>query len=350
MSESLICSRISLHFHPSTPILNTQKNKAPEQEIVIVKSFRLFPVAIAFFMITIQCANLKDARKAYDEQNHTRVIQLCRQAIASDSADVDAYLLLSRSYRRVDSLDMALNTVQTAYRLDARSPEILDVYIGTLVDLGQRAASEDKHRDAMTYFESAESLSPQNPDVLRPMADLYFLQGELGKAEEMYEKLTTIVSDSTVTQRLAEIETRSQDATALFEKGLKAYKNGRFKTSKSFCSKALKIKVDHIDARYILLMADGRLHVKRATKKSYWDAIDAFGKAAGLRSDAAEPHFRMAQAYEKKDPDEFVNAIDAYEMALKLEPDGSIADICKKKIKELKTRKEKLDKFWGRKK
>jgi len=340
----------NLHFHTSTPILNTQKNNALEQEIVIVKISRLFPIAIILFMIIMQCAHLNDARKAYDEQNDTRVIQLCRRAIASDSTDVDAYLLLAKSYRRVDSLDMALRTIQTAYRLDSESPEILDVYIGTLIDLGQRAASEDKHRDAMAYFESAESLSPENPDVLRPMADLYFQQGELDKAEEMYKKLNTIFSDSTVTQKLAEIEKHSQDAASLFEKGLKAYKNGRFKTSKSFCTKALKVKVDHADARYLLLMADGRLHVKKATKKSYWDAIDAFGKAAGLRSDAAEPHFRMAQAYEKKDPDEFVNAIDAYEMALKLEPDGAFAKVCKKKIKELKTRKEKLDKFWGRKK
>jgi tetratricopeptide (TPR) repeat protein len=245
---------------------------------------------------------------------------------------------------------MALSTIKTAYRLDAGSPEILDVYIGTLVDLGQQAVSEDKHHDAMIYFESAESLSPQNTDVLRPMADLYFQQGELDKAGDIYERINTIISDSTVTKRLAEIEKRSQDAASLFEKGLKAYKNGRFKTSKSFCNKALQVKVDLTVARYLLLMADGRLHVKRATKKSYWDAIDAFGKAAGFRSDAAEPHFRMAQAYEKKDPDEFVNAIDAYEMALKLEPDGAFAKVCKKKIKELKTRKEKLDKFWGRKK
>ena len=116
-----------------------------------------------------------------------------------------------------------------------------------------------------------------------------------------------------------------------------------------FC-KAIKLKADFDDARYHLLMVEGRLEFKKATKKSYWDAIDAFGRAAALKSNAAEPHFRLAQAYEKKDPDEFVNAIDEYEAALRLEPDGPFSKASQKKVKELKARKEKMDKFWGRKK
>ena len=81
-----------------------------------------------------------------------------------------------------------------------------------------------------------------------------------------------------------------------------------------------------------------------------WDAIAAFGKAAAIRSEVGEPHFYMARAYEKKDPEEFVNAIEAYEKALQTEPEGPFASACKKKIRELKARKDKLDKFWGRKK
>ena len=182
------------------------------------------------------------------------------------------------------------------------------------------------------------------------MGDLYFKLGEFDQATIYYEKLLSIVSDSLATVRLSEIKKKTQNAYVLHEQGLNALRKGNFKTAKTLFTKAIKEKSNFKEAQYHLLLAVGSLSYKMATKKSCWDAIEAFGKAAAIRSETAEPHYRMARAYERKDPNEFVNAIEEYEMALRLEPEGPFANECKKKIRELKTRKEKLDKFWGRKK
>ena len=98
-----------------------------------------------------------------------------------------------------------------------------------------------------------------------------------------------------------------------------------------------------------LLYEAGQYVYKQGAKGKLWDAIVALGNAATYRETAAEPHYYMGLAYEKKDKDEYDNAIAAYEKALTLEPNGPKAAICKKKIRDLKKHKEKMDKFWGRK-
>ena len=304
---------------------------------------------ILILALIVFCAHLKNARNAYEAKDYRQVITLCREAITSDSTDADAYLLMGRSYRALDSLDQALTAIKSAYQLQPESPETIAELTRTYIALGDHALSGDRKRQAIEYFNATESLNPSHPTALLRLADLHFDQGDLDMARSKYEKLVSIAPDSSVSARLAEIEDRTQKASSFYDKGLAALKKNRLKTAKSMFDKAVKLKADFIDARYYLLIAEGRLQYKKATKKSYWDAIDAFGRAAAIKSDAAEPHFHLAQAYEKKDPDEFVNAIDEYETVLRLEPDGPFSGVSRKKVKELKARKEKMDKFWGRK-
>ena len=307
-------------------------------------------IILILFIITIfGCAHLNNARKAYESKDYKQVIALCRKTIASDSTNVEAWVLLTQSYLATDSLSLALTIIKKAYQLNPASPDIVPVYTSTLIGLGDQAYDDKKFRDAMAYFEAAESLDSTHAIVLDRIGNLHFENGDFDKARIKFEKRLTLSPDSTVSARLAEIGEKTQDAESLYQKGLSAYKRGQLKTARNYFDKALKVKSDHTDARYHLLMADGRLYYKKATKKSCWDAVDAFGKAATLRSDEAEPYFRMAQAYERKDPDEFVNAIDAYESALARDPQGSYSAECRKRIKALKARKEKMDKFWGRK-
>jgi len=44
-------------------------------------------------ILTFHCTHLKNAHQAYEENNYRQVITLCRQAIASDSTDTEAYLV-----------------------------------------------------------------------------------------------------------------------------------------------------------------------------------------------------------------------------------------------------------------
>jgi len=300
--------------------------------------------------LSFYCAHLKEAHRSFEENDFRRTIMLCKKALMTDSTDVEATLLLSKSYRALDSLDLALSTIKDAYRLQPESPQIQAEYTQVYIDLGDRAIKHERLSQALELYRSAESMDPKHGGILQRMANLYYDRGELDEAKAMYERLLSTVSDSTAVQSLAVITERVRKAGSLYAQGVKAYDTRRYRTAKSYFTKSLKEKADQTNARYYLSLTEGHLLFNNASKKMVWDAIAAFGKAAAIRSEIGEPHFYMARAYEKKDPEEFVNAIEAYDKALQIEPEGPFASACKKKIRELKARKDKLDKFWGRKK
>ncbi len=302
-------------------------------------------------VLPFHCTHLNEARDAFAEKDYRQAINLCKRTIDSDSTDAEAYTLLGKSYHALDSLNLALEATKRAHKLKPNSSEILKEYTQIHIDLGDQALSKENVRKALSHYSSAETLLPNHVNTLQRIADLYFGLGWLDKAQSKYENLLQLTQDSTLAlAKLSEIEKRSQKAHSFYRQGLNALKRKKLQTAKLLFSKALKEKSDFTDARYHLHVTEGRLLFTKGPKSALWDAIEAFGKAASLRSEAAEPHFRMAQAYEKKDPDEFINAIDEYETALRLEPKGPFAETCKKRTRELKKRKDKLERFWGRKK
>lgn len=113
---------------------------------------------------------------------------------------------------------------------------------------------------------------------------------------------------------------------------------------------AVAIDASHKDAKYALHMARGHVLYKRGSVSDLWDAITEFGYAGALRSESAEPVYFMAQAYEKKDRDDYKLSVETYEKVLELEPNSDFAQKAKKRIKYLLDRKEKMEKFWGKKK
>jgi len=327
--------------------------KGWKQRLEIQMNNRNAPVIIFLFLLTasyFSCAHLKDARQSFEEKNYTRTISLCKKAIMNDSTDVDAYLLLGKSYRSSDSLILALHTMERAHQLQSESPVIIRELTQINILLGDKAVLAEDGQQALSYYEAAEALSPTHPDAMKKIAEIYVNNGKLDKAKLKYETLLSVAPDSITGLRLAEINHKIASAISLYEEGLKALKSYRYRTARALFQKAINEKSDFTDAYYHLYMTEGHILFKQATQKDYWDAITAYGKAAAIRTEGAEPHYFMAIAYEKKDPDEFINAIEAYEKALHLEPEDPFSKTCEKKIKELKTRKEKLEKFWGRKK
>jgi len=96
-------------------------------------------------------------------------------------------------------------------------------------------------------------------------------------------------------------------------------------------------------------MSEGRHHLKRGKVLEMWDAILAFGYAIALRPESAEPVFYMAEAYKKKDKDDYVNPIEHFNKVIELDPDSEFAVMSKKKIKDMMDTKEKMEKFLKKK-
>ena len=302
-------------------------------------------------LFAVTCSHLKEAYTAFEAEDFTKTIGLTQRAVAADSTDIDAYLLLIRSYCNVDSLDRALETALTARRQNPGSKAIDNETANVYVALGDLALAEQRPQLALSSFLNAEDLSEGRLHVLRRTADLYFNLGRLDPAKERYSQILQSEKDTSgVRERIHEIDDLIHRANGWFSKGMKSYRESRFKTARSHFDQALELKSDFDDAAYFGWMSEGRVLMSRGSQRALWDAISAFGKASGIRPQSAEPYVHMAQAYERKDDDEFVNAIDAYETALKLDPEGPDAPFITKRLDIVKKRKEKLDKFWGRKK
>lgn len=316
----------------------------------------LFPACLLFITIWIGCAHLKDAQRFYTAGNHGKSISLCKTAIQSDSTDIDAWILLARNYRAADSLQQAYRTVSGAAEAglssDGLSAETGRVY----TDMGKAAAAENDQLRALSHFRNAETYIPEDTYLLLPFEETLIKAGRLAEAFEKLALLRRLETDTLKTTAFAaEISSRRSSAAKQTAKGIAAFRREKLSTAVNLLSNARELQSDNDTTNYFFHMAmgcdlylKGRYTYKQGAVGRLWDAIEHFGKAASVRPKEAEPHYRMALCYEKKNKDEYVNAIASYEKALRLEPEGPYAAPCRKQIAALKARKEKMDTFYGR--
>ena len=311
---------------------------------------RSIPLGFAFLTITLlQCVHLKEASTQFDQGQYTESIQLCKAAIAADSTDSQAYLLLSKNYVKVDSLTPATQAAESAFKYAPENNSVIRHLSHLYVTLGQQAAKEKNYRHAIEFLRNAKKIAPQDSATVQALADYYYDRGQLDRAKTEYKSLKSIVhNQKPVDDKLQTIENRTQKADAAVQKGIAAINRKHYKTAQTELKKALKNKPDNQEAKYQLHMAEGHALYKKGSKSAMWEAIEAFGLAMAIKDTLAEPHYWLAKAYERKDDREFTNAIDEYTKVLELDPNGPHAKEARTKLKKLKALKTKLDNFWGR--
>lgn len=323
------------------------------------QKFNIMITLIALLIIG-GCATtpLKEARTAFNNQQFQESIRFCQQAISADSTHLQAYLLLSESFRRTKALKEAMQTIDLAKKRNILGPGINEETAQIYSAMGSRAVEEKRPRSAVRLYGLAHEFSPENTEILQRLADLNFNLGRTQDARKQYALLIQSKADTTgFTKKLAQIDQQEKSAQTHLKKAVAAYKKNHLKTAKKHIHKALKQTSDNIDILYYQQMIEGRQlyeagkHVyKKGAMKKIWDAIVAFGTAAQYREKAAEPHYYMGLAYEKKDKSEYVNAINAYQKALDLDPGSRFAKTCKARIRALQAHQKKMEKFWGKKK
>ncbi len=151
-----------------------------------------------------------------------------------------------------------------------------------------------------------------------------------------------------LTAKIDSVRTRIARSAELTREGFALYRKKRWRTAENRFERALKLNAENDSARYGLHMAKGRQLYKRGRIKDLWQAIPEFGHAAEIRPDAAEPHYWLARTYQKKDRNEFVNAIDEFEKAAQLDPNSPLGKESAEQARRLRARKKLLDEFWRR--
>lgn len=300
----------------------------------------------------LSCAGMKKANEFYRNKNFESSIEECKKAIARDSLNAEAYLILGKSYQALDKIDEAVAAFVTVTRFQPHTKfhtEAKQELIHIKLDFANNFLEQQQYNRAISGYQEIIVLDSTNFDAYYQLGVCYEKNGLLDKARFYYERGSRLKSSDAVAQaRIGMIDSLNQIAEVNFQTGKNFYDQNKEQSARKYLKLALENKPDHKDAAYYFHMTEGKILYRKGSKSACWDAITHYGKAMMLRPESAEPHFHMAQAYEKKDRNEFDNAIDEYHIALKKEPDGSFAGPSKKKIKELTTRRDQLKKFWGK--
>ena len=127
----------------------------------------------------------------------------------------------------------------------------------------------------------------------------------------------------------------------------KRYLNtGNLKLAVQHFNKSTSIDGDNKESNFGLLIAEGRILIKKGNKNGIWDAIEKFSRASSLFPRNGEPFYWMAKSYTKLGDTEFDLILESYEKSLALDLDEGLRLEVEKNYKIAKNRKSKLDSFW----
>ena len=303
-------------------------------------------------IVVLSCAGMKKANEFYQNKDYELAIEACRHAIAQDSLNTEAYLIMGRSYRALGKIDDAMRSLVTAFKIQPTSSvttQAKDELIDLKLSQADSLLNKEMFSQSIAEYKEVLDLDSTNVNAYLKLGNYNKKNGILDKAKFYFEKAGQFSSVNTVIESATHsIDSLNQLAEINFQKGKKNYLNNNNKSAAKYLGITLKYKADYPDAKYYYHMAKGKILYKKGSKSNCWDAIGHYGKAMMIRPDSAEPHFFMAQAYEKKDRNEFDNAIEQYGIALEKEPNSPYAVKSKEKIKALKARRDKFKKFWGK--
>ncbi len=307
---------------------------------------------LVLFLIFISCAGLKKANEFYDNKNYQLAIKECQQAVDKDSLNAEAYVIMGKSYQALNKTSQAITAFETAYLIKPHSSitkKAKQNLIQTKLFKADLALKEKDYNIAFSEYKEVFVLDSTNFRVNCQLALAYEENRWLDKSKYYYEKALIINSaDLSIPKKLATIDSLTRLAEKNFEKGEKYYQQRKNNPALKYLKLAIKYKDDCKETKYYFNMARGKILYNKGSKGKLWDALEAFGKAMMLKPGLAEPHYFLGISYEKKDRNEFENAINEFKIALEKEPKGQFARSCRKKIKELTKRRDKMKKFWGK--
>lgn len=307
---------------------------------------------IGISLLIVSCTGMKKANEFYTNQNYDLAIKECKRAIAQDSLNAEAHLILGKSYLAQKNLGGAIASFTTAYHIQPASKITEDArseLMNARLMKGDKLIADANHIGAVAEFAEVLKLDSTNCRAYFKLGNLYEEKRYLDRAKENYVKAARYTQDSvTVAKKLEFVDSLVAISDTNFEKALKFYKTGKNNSAIKYLNRAIQDKQDHKQAKYYSHMARGKIFYRKGSKTDCWNAIEEFGLAMTLMPKSAEPNFFMAKAYEKKDREEFDNAILQYQKALDKDPEGPFARASKKKVKDLTTRRNKLKEFWGK--
>lgn len=275
--------------------------------------------------------------------------RLSRQEFAQDSTNVAALLVTGKVYYARSILDSAEMTFELATEKFPGNQAAISELIQVKKELVLQDVVAGNDQKVLEKFQEIIRLDANDRQAIAGIGDIYRKKGQLEKARVQYLAAMALDStDANTQEKIQAIDAATDSSNDATGAGHNFLEKNNYQMAEASFANALKIKPDNTEAKYGLHLARGLWLYKRGDIGELWEAISQFGQASALKPERAEPHYHMARAYEKKDSDEFDNAIQEYEIALQLEPEGKFARQCSQKSKELRALQRRLLDFWGK--
>lgn len=302
----------------------------------------------AGLMLVLSCTQLKVAQEHYSNNEYEETIAVCRDILVTDSTNVDALALMADAYEQLDKLDSALLYYEQASRVAAEPKQFDNQRYQILIRQGNDVVETDKDA-ALRYYDRAINLYPDRARALEKKADVFYSMQKYEQAKPLYASAYETTWDSTrVRSKIAKIDSINAVTQERIKQGRRLIENKEYDAAKRVLNKAVETKPKSDEARYQLHIATGLRLYQRGSKNALWEAIEEFGFASYIFPDRGEPHYYMGLAYQKKDKEEYSNAIESLKRAVRIDPDGEFAEKAKQEAERIQARKEKMDAFWGR--
>ncbi|MFQ5629004.1 MAG: tetratricopeptide repeat protein [bacterium] len=316
-----------------------------------MKSTRIFLPTFLLLVFACGASQLGLAKKDMAAGQYENAITVLRAETIARPTNANAFLLLAECYEKTDNADSAIAGYQHVLDLDAGNRKASTSLVQLYIARGNTARESGSLRMALENYENAEKLSPNLLDIHYERAIAFQKFNLLDKSQAALQKAAEISpNDPRIQAKTSEMASAAGQAEQLYQKGVNLYNENRWDQAIKVLDQAVSLNAGHVDAKYTLHLVRGRRLYKKGSVSAVWDAITEFGHASVLRPDAAEPLYYMAQAYEKKNRDDYDLTVETYQKVIEIAPNSDYAKKSQKRLKFLQNRKEKMEKFWGKKK
>ena len=124
-------------------------------------------------------ALLNEANELLQQEQYSQAVAKYEELLVAQPSFYQAHEFVGIAYREMGDYDAALVQFEKVLAEDAR-------HAGALISVGDILVTQQKHDEAVAYFEKAVS---QTTDAIVPfnVAEIYFNQGDAAKAVEYYQ-------------------------------------------------------------------------------------------------------------------------------------------------------------------
>jgi len=122
-----------------------------------------------FFVCTAVFAqNRPDALAAFRDQNFERAVQICRDEIAENSANLESHIVICWSLIRLGRYEEAMRYARSARAINRYDPRVTEI-------LGEIYFYQGMNNEALQYFQEYINTSPEGQRIEM----VYYFMGEI---------------------------------------------------------------------------------------------------------------------------------------------------------------------------